>query len=574
MKKRIASLLALTLLFTAVAACTPADTDDNGTTLATTTGAGETETADTTESPDDTGTTDEETPSTDPATVGEGIVNIGSTDPIGTMNPLLLDATEINKYSLGMSYMPLVELDDSLEFVPMLAESVETEDNITYTVTIDERAEWSDGEPITSDDLIFTLLRMGAEAIGNPSNSMLYMIEGFNEEDGSVADDATEAEGLVRVDDKTVDIVMRSVMPMNTFMNTYARYIFVLPAHVLSDVPAEDLPAHPFFNEPSAVSGPYVLTEFDGQHFASFVANENYWLGAPNIGRLNVLVRQGSTLVSALSSGEIDFVQQTFGQIPQVDQPTVEEMDHIETVYEEPLTNQMIFINTETIEDANVRRAIVHAIDREAIVENFLDGHGEVVDGFLTSYSPFFDDEIDVSEYDPEHAQELLDGAGWDGSQTLTFKINSGDTTFSQIANVIVQQLAAVGVNVQVEMQDLNSLLTSAGSNDFDMLAIQYTLAPVDPYPDMSWLVGGEGNNWVSYFSEEMEGYLADTQTAENDDEAYEAYSNINRLVQEDTPFFNGYVISSMGAVNTRIENATPRSYGSFINVHEWVIND
>ena len=569
MKKRIATLLAASLLFSVIAACSPGETGD-GTTTTTTTANGAEATVDTTDSAAETG----DTPGTDPSTGGgTGIVNIGSTDPIGTMNPLLLDATEINKYSLGMSYMPLVELDNDLEFVPMLAESVTTEDNITYTVTIDERATWSDGEPITSDDLIFTMLRMGSRTIANASNSMLYMVKGFGE-DGFIDDDATEAEGLVRVDDKTVDIVMQDRMPMNTFMNTYARYIFVLPQHVLGDVEATDLQTHSFFNAPTAVSGPYVLTQLDGQHYATFEANENFWLGAPKISNLNIRVVQGSSLVSALSSGEIDFVQQTFGQIPQVDQPTVDAMDHIETVYEEPLTNQLVFMNTETLPDVRVRQAIVHAIDREAIVENFLDGHGEVVDGFLTSYSPYFDDDMEITPYDPDRAQELLEEAEWDGSQTLTFKINSGDTTFTQIANVIVQQLGAVGINAQVQMQDLNSLLASAGGNDFDLLAIQYTLAPVDPYPDMDWLVGGDGNNWVSYQSDEMAGYLADSQSAEDDDGIFEAFSNVNRLVQEDAPLFNAYVIASMGAVNERLENAEPRSYGSFINVHEWEIED
>lgn len=509
---------------------------------------------------------------TPPESTGDAIVNIGSTDPIGSMNPLLLDATEINKYAVGMSFMPLTELASDLTFAPMLADSITTEDNLTFRVHIDDRAAWSDGKPIVADDLIFTLLRMGARSIANASAGYVGNIVGYSDDDLLIDDDATEAEGLVAVDEKTVDITLKSQTPLSVFNNTYARYIFVLPKHILGDVPAADLPTHAFFNEPSAVSGPYKLSEFDGQHYASFEANKDFWMGAPKIEKLNIRVVQGSTLVSSLTSGEIDFVQQTFGQIPQLDQPTVEKIEHIKTIYEEPLTNQLLFLNTKVFEDVKVRQAIAHAIDREAIVESFYAGHGEVTEGFLTSYSPFFDETLENRAYDPELAKQLLEEAGWDSTKQLQFNINSGDTTFQQVANVIVQQLSEVGINAQIQMMDLNTLLTHAGENDFDLFAVQYTIAPVDPFPDIDWLVGYGGQNWVGYQTDQMDGLIADIMASTSDDEMKTALQAIDLLVKEDVPFVNTYVIRSMGAANERIKNAEPRSYGSFINIHEWEI--
>ena len=76
-----------------------------------------------------------------------------------------------------------------------------------------------------------------------------------------------------------------------------------------------------------------------------------------------------------------------------------------------------------------MRQALVYAIDRQKLVDELLKGHGEVVDGFLSSASPFFDEGITPISYDPEKAKELLAQAGWDGSQTLRFYVNSGDST-------------------------------------------------------------------------------------------------------------------------------------------------
>ena len=68
------------------------------------------------------------------------IVNVGVTDSLGGVNPLAIDQTEINKYAVGLQFLPLVELDSELNFQPMLADSVTTEDNLTFTVHINDEA--------------------------------------------------------------------------------------------------------------------------------------------------------------------------------------------------------------------------------------------------------------------------------------------------------------------------------------------------------------------------------------------------------------------------------------------------
>ena len=213
----------------------------------------------------------------------------------------------------------------------------------------------------------------------------------------------------------------------------------------------------------------------------------------------------------------------------------------------------------------------MYAIDRQQLVDQLLKGHGEVVDGFLSSASPFYDDSITPFSYDPEKAKELLAEAGWDGSKTLKFFVNSGDSTFVNGAQVLVALWAQVGINVEVQTVDLATLMTKAGTDEYDIMAVQYTYAPVDPYPDVSWLLSGE-DSWTGYSSDEINAALEGTQQTSDVEEIKELYSVVDKKVQEDVPMFSVYIISAQGAVNKRLSGAKPSVYGFFNNVQNWEI--
>ena len=116
----------------------------------------------------------------------------------------------------------------------------------------------------------------------------------------------------------------------------------------------------------------------------------------------------GSQLYAGLQSGEIDITQQTMSDIPQEDYESVEALDNVEVVYGSPVTNQSVFIQTKNVPDVKVRQAMLYAIDRQQILEELLNGHGEIVDGFLSSASPFYDDSLTPISYDPEKAKRCV----------------------------------------------------------------------------------------------------------------------------------------------------------------------
>ena len=508
-----------------------------------------------------------ESASSDTAASGEKIINVGVTNTIGSLNPLLLNGGEINKYATGLMFLPLMELDADLNFEGMLADSITTEDNKNFIVHIDDAATWSDGTPVTADDVVYTALRLASPVIGNTA-MMYYVFEGVGD-DGFVEEGAESIDGIQKVDDKTVQFTTKEEMPITTFENSYARYLLTLPKHVIEQYSEEELSTADWFNHPDVVSGPFIVTDFDVDHYISYEANKDYWKGAPKIDKLNIKIVDGSQLYAGLQSGEIDITQQTMSDIPQEDYESVEALDNVEVVYGSPVTNQSVFIQTKNVPDVKVRQAMLYAIDRQQILEELLNGHGEIVDGFLSSASPFYDDSLTPISYDPEKAKALLEEAGWDGSQTIRFYVNSGDSTFVNAASIIAAEWAAVGIKAEIQTVDFATLMSVAGTEDYDVLAVQYTYAPVDPYPDVAWLLGGEGS-WTGYSNDTLNEALTESQLTSDPEETKELFSVVDKKVQEDVPMFSAYVISAQGAVSKRITGATPSVYGFFNDVQNW----
>ncbi len=508
-----------------------------------------------------------ESASSDTAASGEKIINVGVTNTLGSLNPLLLNGGEINKYATGLMFLPLMELDADLNFEGMLADSITTEDNKNFIVHIDDAATWSDGTPVTADDVVYTALRLASPVIGNTA-MMYYVFEGVGD-DGFVEEGAESIDGIQKVDDKTVQFTTKEEMPITTFENSYARYLLTLPKHVIEQYSEEELSTADWFNHPDVVSGPFIVTDFDVDHYISYEANKDYWKGAPKIDKLNIKIVDGSQLYAGLQSGEIDITQQTMSDIPQEDYESVEALDNVDVVYGSPVTNQSVFIQTKNVPDVKVRQAMLYAIDRQQILEELLSGHGEIVDGFLSSASPFYDESLTPVSYDPEKAKALLEEAGWDGSQTIRFYVNSGDSTFVNAASIIAAEWAAVGIKAEIQTVDFATLMSVAGTEDYDVLAVQYTYAPVDPYPDVAWLLGGEGS-WTGYSDDTLNEALTKSQLTSDPEETKELFSVVDKKVQEDVPMFSAYVISAQGAVSKRITGAAPSVYGFFNDVQNW----
>lgn len=494
------------------------------------------------------------------------IINIGVTYAPGTINPLSPNG-EVATSVTGLMFLPLLEINSEMEFVPMLAESITTEDNLTFTIKLNDKATWTDGEKVTTDDVIFTIKQMANPKVGSIYSYIYAMFEGFDE-NGYIEEGATDIPGIIRVDDTTLKLVTKEKVSLNTFNNSIGRYLWTVPEHILKDILPENLVASEFFQKPTVTNGPFKLLSYDRDHYVQLEANKDYFKGAPKIEQLNFNVMQGSQIYARLKSGEIDFNLPTLGIIPAEDYENIEKLPNVTTFLEEPIANQYVYINENSVPDAKTRLAFVYAINRTQIVEQLLKGNGEVINGFFTSYSPYYDETLVATPYDPVKAKELLQESGWDSSKELTISVSSGDDTLAQAANIIVANLNAVGVKAKVKLTDFATLLDELYGMTYDMGILQYSFTPVDPYPDLSYLVGAGNVN--GYSNSEVDELLAQVKSEDDPTKIKELYGRINKIAEVEVPMFSVYATRSLVAMSDRVTGVTPRAYGTFINVEEW----
>ena len=500
----------------------------------------------------------------------EKTVNIGVTSTIATLNPMAMDATEIVKYATSLVFQSLVEADRELNFVPVLAESITTEDNLHFTIRLKDDAVWSDGTPITAEDVEFTLVVAADPQCANISLAM-YSIVGVSD-DGVIEENAPSIEGIKVVDEKTLTVETKYPTALSTFENNFGRYALLLPKHVLKDVPRADLLTYEWFNHPTVISGPYFINDFDLQHYVHYVANENYFLGAPKIKYLNINVLASTQILAGLQSGEIDLVQQTMGTIPVDDYDAVRALTNVKAVPGSLITNQLIFVNVARVPDVRIRQALLYGMDRKAMQEQLLGESGDVVDGFLVPVSPYFSEELGVVEYDPEKAAQLIAEAKADGASTeLTWYVNSSENVWGDAVQYFAAMFEEIGLKINIRTVDIANLMTVVDEGSHDILSVEYTLMPADPYTDIAWLIGGQ-SAWTGYTSPETDEALALSQSLTDEEEIKQQYLVINQMMQKDAPVISGWVIGKMGAVSNRLVNASADVFGTFINVQDWDI--
>ena len=124
---------------------------------------------------------------------------------------------------------------------------------------------------------------------------------------------------------------------------------------------------------------------------------------------------------------------------------------------------------------------------------------------------------------------------------------------------------------MEVQTVDFATLMGVTGTTDYDLFAVQYTYAPVDPYPDVTWLLSGEGS-WTGYNNADIDAAMAASQETDDVSKIKEQYTIVDKKVQEDVPMFSAYVISAQGAVSKRVTGVKADVYGMFNDIQNWDI--
>ena len=411
----------------------------------------------------------------------------------------------------NMQYATLTDkAADDFATTPGLAESWEASaDGLTFTYHLRDGLKWSDGEPLTADDVAWTI---------NTSKEQEW-----------INHSATTANlTATAVDDKTVQIVTSVPDPKLPTMDVY-----ILPRHIWEEPSKTDITAYDGLD--GVGSGPYTLKSRNAGQDWTMVANPNFWRGEPKIDQVVFRVfTEGSAMVAALKSGEIDFVH----DVPAEEFDGLKSEPNITTVvgqqggFAELAMNGMqggIGDGHPALQDINVVHAVAMAIDRQALVDRVLLGQGEVNPILGVSPDPVWTPELspeDQLNYDPEAAKKLLEDNGYkdtngdgirempDGSRDLTFRYAqlSDSDTAGPNQQLITGWLKEIGIATEVSTYDQTQLTDVIASGKYDMFVWGWTPF-VDPDPMLSYFTCAQvttdaasaGYNDANWCSEEYD---------------------------------------------------------------------
>lgn len=464
-----------------------------------------------------------------------------------------------------------LEMTGPLEFTPKLAESFETEDNKTFTVTINKNANWSDGEPVTAEDAVFTLNLVANPKTETSVGAYLTIFDGLDE-NGKFPDGVTEIPSVTIIDDKTFQFTTKSAVDPNMVKEQIGSKFMILPKHVLGEIAPEELQKNEFMQNPTVTNGPFSFVTYAKDQYVEYAKNEEYYLGEPKLDKFFVKIMPAANLVAQLQTGEIQMnAAGGIGKIAVQDYETVEALENVTTKTEKTFSYQDITFNMEKMTDPKVRQAIAYAIDRQSIVDKLLKGEAEIVDGPYTSISPYLDTELETYNYDPEKAKQLLEEAGWDFETTIDFVVPIGNKVREQSADIIAQNLEAIGLKLNTTTYDFPTIMAKAKKGEYDLLLMGIS-GTMDPDVTAYYGTGGS-SNYAHYSSEEADALLQAGKAEPDTEKRKEIYSQFQALLHEDVPVLTLYSDYDFAAVSNTVEVGEPKVFGWHNELYNWSLS-
>ena len=347
---------------------------------------------------------------------------------------------------------------------PAMAESwSSSSDGLTWTYKMRPNMKWSDGQPMTADDVKYTIDRANAEQW----NSHI-----------SITGNLT----ATIVDANTLQIKTSVPDPRLPALGAY-----ILPKHIYEKVSAEDLPNYTATDKIGG--GPFMLDEVQDD-FTRLVRNPNWYGKKPAIDE--VIFRfyaDANAEFQALKSGEIDALD----GVPEQSYASIENSDTIEGIAGNQGGFSELSMNSgcssspgdghPALKDKKVRQAINYAIDRKLLVEKTLVGHGTPGTAIVPSADPSWDLKIaddKLYTYNPDKAKALLDEAGWkdtngdgvrdkDGKELRLRYFDRTEGDAGKNTDFVTGWLKDVGIATDVKSMDDDALAAVIGQNEFDL---------------------------------------------------------------------------------------------------------
>jgi len=488
-----------------------------------------------------------------------------------TLNQISVDGDIYSRWMTTPNiFEPLLMYDfDEVKFKPHLAQSYTvSSDGLEITFYLRNDIYFSDGVPVTADDVIFTY-----ETIMNP------MIDAAN-----LAQLFVDVDKVVKVDDRTIRFLLKRPY-FKILENVCFWDIGIFPQHIYQFTDTAEFNKHR--SEPTG-SGPYVFERWTSGREIVLRRNENYWGPKPRLKKLVYrFIPNDVANLQALRSGDVDMI------IPDPEQ-FADMLDDKEfnqqfrcIAYWTPATPYYyIGWNQDTpfFADRRVRLAMTHIVDREQIVSRLLKGNAQMLSG------PFYikglqnDPSIKPWPYDLEKASKLLDEAGWidtdgDGLRDkngvpfrFKFMYSSTATIYQRLAKLLKDAAAQVGIEVIPDPYEWSIVISKLNDRDFESMVMGWGGDILqDPYQLWhSSQIGNRGSNYVAFRSAQADALMEKARRTIDDNARNKLYHQLHQMIHDEQPYTFLFARPTFRLVDRRFKNVIIHELG--LNYLEWYV--
>jgi peptide/nickel transport system substrate-binding protein len=423
-----------------------------------------------------------------------------------SLNPFVAgDVPSVRAY--GFLFPNLYQADKNLNIQPDLADGFPSisSDKKVWTVKLRKDAKWSDGSPITADDVVMTVNMQNNPAL-----------------DTDAAFDWGELDKVEKVDANTVKFTLKDVFAPFQANNLLT---FVAPASVYGKIDPAKQRTDPVSLNPTVTGGPYKFEKRVAGSEIDYVANTNYYLGRPHYDKaIAKVITDATAATNALINGDVAWHpalgEGGSGAVTKAKAASgVQVHDYADLGYIDMRLNTR---KGHLFDDVKTRQALAYALDKPSIVDAATEGRGQVLWGDIVPASWAYDANAVVTyKQDVAKAKSLLAEAGWtvgaDGIATRNGKkfvgkirVRAGKPQRIKAAQIISDQLKAIGMQLTPDPTDFKIFYDPiyVGNYDVAIAGFGLTVDPDDYTTFSSSQLQPEhktGNNWTGYSNPELD---------------------------------------------------------------------
>lgn len=505
---------------------------------------------------------------------------------LDTLNPMYTNMYFVG-ITLDLFLSPAWNFDADLNPNPVLVSEIPStenggisEDGRVITLSLRDDIVWSDGEPITANDFVFTYEMIIDE--GNiPTSRYPY--------DPSLG----IIESIAAADDRTVVV---------TYAEPFAPWLsypmYVLPEHVLGPVFEDEgsLDGAAWNRAATVGSGPFVFDQWEVGSFIRFVRNENYFNGPASLDSVVIrFIPDDQALIASLLNGEGDIG--TF--IAYSDVPTLEAAGLNLQVVSSGYNEQWLFniregLGHPALQDIRVRQAISMAVPREQITQDLLLGLTYPANSFWEG-SPYASPNVTPVEYNPEGAAQLLDEAGWvdsngngirdrDGVELVLRYITNQRQIRRDMQAVVQQTLRDIGVDTELVNYPSDQYFGGYASGapmaigDYDIAQLSTTSAFPDPNTSIFLCSqiptedSPDGGNNRGICIPELDELFARQASTTDFEQRVAIFHQIDEIIASTYTFLGIWYDPDLWVASGRIANAAFNGVTPYWNIAEWSV--